>query len=255
MFHNLWQRAQGRYIRTMASSVYRRPLAVQTEQPLISFTFDDFPRSALLTGGAILKSMGARGTYYVSLGLMGKEEPTGTICSPEDLNLLREQGHELGCHTYSHFDSWETKTSVFVNSVAKNREALEGLFPGQRFRSFSYPINPPRARTKRQVAQHFDCCRGGGQVNNAGTTDSNYLAAYFLEKTSGNSAAVIEAIDLNRQSRGWLIFATHDVDTRPTPYGCTPDFFSEIVEYAVRSGARVLPVIDAFDVLRGEAKE
>jgi hypothetical protein len=62
-------------------------------------------------------------------------------------------------------------------------------------------------------------------------------------------------IDLNRQSRGWLIFATHDVDPRPTPYGCTPEFFSEVVEYAVRSGARVLPVIEAFEVLMRRSSE
>jgi peptidoglycan/xylan/chitin deacetylase (PgdA/CDA1 family) len=251
---NLWERAQGRYIRSAAGSFFRRPLVVQAQEPLISFTFDDFPRSALHAGGAILKSFGLRGTYYVSLGLLGKQEPTGSICLPEDLKRLREQGHELGCHTFGHFDSWQTRTSVFVDSVIRNREALADLFPGDRFRSFSYPINPPRIRTKREIAQHFVCSRGGGQTTNTGTTDSNYLAAYFLEKSKGNPTPVKEVIDLNRRSRGWLIFATHDVDTSPTPYGCTPEFFSEVVEYAARSGARVLPVIEAFEVLTRPAK-
>jgi hypothetical protein len=121
--------------------------------------------------------------------------------------------------------------------------------------SFSYPINPPRIRTKREIAQYFVCSRGGGQTNNAGITDTNYLAAYFLEKDKGNLTPAKEMIDLNRQSRGWLIFATHDVDPRPTPYGCTPEFFAEVVEYAVRSGARLLPVIDAFEVLMRRSSE
>ena len=49
------------------------------DRPLISFSFDDFPRSALFTGGALLEQYGVAGTYYASLGLMGKTSPTGEI--------------------------------------------------------------------------------------------------------------------------------------------------------------------------------
>jgi peptidoglycan/xylan/chitin deacetylase (PgdA/CDA1 family) len=248
---NLWERARGRYIRSAAGSFFRRPLVVRTKRPLISFSFDDFPRSAFFAGGTILQNAGVRGTYYVSLGLMGKQEPTGTICLPEDLKLLRERGHELGCHTFDHCDSWNTETSTFLKSVNRNRQALVDLFPGSQFKSFSYPINPPRIRTKGKMAKQFVCSRGGGQRHNVGTTDSNYLAAYFLEKSRGNLALVKEAIDLNHQSGGWLIFATHDIDSNPTPYGCTPEFFSEVVEYSLRSGALVVPVIEAFEMLKG----
>jgi peptidoglycan/xylan/chitin deacetylase (PgdA/CDA1 family) len=34
------------------------------ESPVISFTFDDFPRSALVKAGAILRERGLAGTYY-----------------------------------------------------------------------------------------------------------------------------------------------------------------------------------------------
>ena len=34
------------------------------------------------------------------------------------------------------------------------------------------------------------------------------------------------------------------------PFGCTPAFFEEIVKYAVASGARILPVIRAWDGLQ-----
>lgn len=118
---------------------------------------------------------------------------------------------------------------MFLDSVQKNRVALGKLFPGEKFRSFSYPINPPRIRTKREVAPQFVCSRGFGQTTNTGTTDSNYLAAYFLEQSKGDLTPVKRLIEANCVSRGWLIFATHDVDSRPTRYGCTPDFFAETV--------------------------
>ena len=52
---------------------------MRNAQPLISFTFDDFPRSALTVGGEILERHGARGTYYASLGVMGKYEAAGLM--------------------------------------------------------------------------------------------------------------------------------------------------------------------------------
>jgi len=250
-----WARVQSYYIRSMARFFFRRPCVTNTQIPFISFTFDDFPRSALLTGGAILKRFGLTGTYYASFGLMGKQAPTGLIFLPEDLKELQEQGHELGCHTFGHYDSWKTEPSVFEDSIIENRRALNELIPGASFRSFSYPINPPRARTKRRVSQHFLCCRGGGQTFNVGKADLNYLLAYFLEKSRDDAEAVKHLIDQNRQARGWLILATHDVCKAPSPFGCTPDFFEDIVQYAVNSGAQILPVIQAWEALRASSSE
>ena len=59
-----------------------------------------------------------------------------------------------------------------------------------------------------------------------------------------------ELIDRNQQTRGWLVLATHDVSAQPTPYGCVPEFFDEVVRYAAQSGARILPVGEALAQLR-----
>jgi len=238
-------RLQGWYIRRSASWFFRRLVPIRTSVPLISFTFDDFPRSALLTGGAILKRYGCRGTYYASLGLMGKQAATGPIFLPEDLEELLAQGHELGCHTFGHHDSWKTNSSIFENSLAENQRALHSLLPGTMFKTMSYPYNPPRPATKRRAGRHFEACRGGGQTLNMQSADLNYLSAFFLEKSRSNAAAVRALIDRNHAARGWLILATHDVCDSPTPFGCTPSFFEEIVRYAVESGAKILPVSEA----------
>jgi hypothetical protein len=77
--------------------------------------------------------------------------------------------------------------------------------------------------------------------------------AYFLEKSRRNVETVRMLMELNRRARGWLIFATHDIASEPTPYGCTPDFFERIVRSAVSSGARILPVGEALACLRRDA--
>ncbi len=247
-FHFL-NRCYGKYQRITARSFGRRPFAIKTETPLISFTFDDFPRSALLTGGAILQSFGLAGTYYASLGLMGSQAATGPIFLPEDLKVLLEHGHELGCHTFSHCHAWDTQPSVFEDAVIQNRQALSELVSEVSFKTFSYPISVPRAMTKRRISKYFACCRCGGQTLNAGNVDLNYLSAFFLEKSRDNPEIAKNLIDQNRRAQGWLIFATHDICENPTHWGCTPGFFEEIVRYAVNSGARILPVLQAYEAL------
>jgi peptidoglycan/xylan/chitin deacetylase (PgdA/CDA1 family) len=227
----------------------RRTLDIRGKGPIISFAFDDFPRSALYQGGAILKRYGCVGTYYASAGIMGSTEPPGEMFRREDLDILLEQGHELGCHTYDHFDSRLTKPEIFEHSILRNREAFGIMYPGVHLRTFGYPKSEPRLRVKRVVWRHFLCCKTIRQGRAAGITDLNYLPSFYLEKSRDEPAAIRSIIDANREARGWLILSTHDVAEHPSKYGVTPELFEETVKYAVNSGARILAVADAYQVL------
>jgi peptidoglycan/xylan/chitin deacetylase (PgdA/CDA1 family) len=245
----LWQKIRGAYERRAADVLFRRPLKMQNAGPLISFTFDDFPRSALHTGGAILQKYGLRGTYYASLGLTDSVAPVGTIFSREDLSTLLAHDHELGCHTYSHCHAWNTAPAVFQRSLADNERQLGAWYPQVKFRTMSYPISGPRPRTKRRMSRSFACCRGGGQSPNVGVADLNYLRAFFIEKAANDPADISRVIERNAQINGWLIFATHDVSENPTRFGCTPALFESVVRESLDSGATILPVIEALKVV------
>ena len=238
------------YRRKIASVLFQRRLRFDLDLPVVSFSFDDFPQSALRCGGAILKSYGAAGTYYAALGLMGSDSPSGRICVSDDLATALAEGHELGCHTFSHCNSWDTDSEAFEQSIVQNHAALAKIIPGASFRSFAFPLSMPRPSVKRASARHFECCRAGGQILNAGEADLNQLSAFFLEKAKDDIRTVRDMIDRNRAARGWLIFATHDVSSDPSPYGCSPEFFQDVVEYVVNSGARILPVIGALEAIR-----
>src|SRR5947208_12782726 len=178
-------RIHGRYQRTLSRAFFKQPVAMRNAAPVISFTFDDFPRSALHTGGAILRQSGLAGTYYAALGLMGQQAPTGRMFVEDDLTAVLAQGHELGCHTFAHCDAWETEPSTFEASIVENRGALLALMPDFRWRTFSYPLTPPRPLNKLRAASHFACMRGCGQIFNAGVADLNNLFSYFLEQARG----------------------------------------------------------------------
>jgi hypothetical protein len=222
---------------------------MRNPRPVISFTFDDFPSSALWTGGAILAENGAVGTYYASFGLMGQRAPTGLIFEPSDIPALLESGHELGCHTFAHCHAYDTPPGVFEDSVLRNGRELGALAPGYRFRTLSYPISGPSPANKRVCARYFAACRGGGQTHNAGSVDLSHVRAFFLEQSIDRPDRVREAIDANARVGGWLVFATHDVTAHPTRFGCEPAFFEDTVRCALRSGAQVLPMSEALEAI------
>lgn len=238
-----YTRGVWKYRRIVSKYLYRKIIKLQTTRPIISFSFDDAPRTAFTNGGEILNKYGVAATFYVSLGLLGSDSPSGPIASIDNLHSASRDGHEMGCHTFRHEHSWDTKTKVFVQSVLKNRKALSEILPEACFLSLAYPICGPKPETKREMGCLFSCCRGGEETFNVGNIDLNLLNAFFLDVRNSNTVdEVKKLIDKNTEVRGWLIFATHDIDDNPSRYGCTKEFFEKTVKYCVQSGALLMPV-------------
>jgi len=239
----LKSRFRNRWRRFTVNRYARRDFELRADAPYVSFTFDDFPRTALTEGGRILAEQGAGGTYFVSMQLLGSQSPSGLVASREDLKSCLKEGHELGCHTFEHLDGRSSTAREFERSIRANRAALEESVPGADFQVFAYPLNGPVLSIKRAVGRRFAVCRGGGQAFNTGAMDLNLLKAFFLDhRNRGNIDVVRRVIEENAKARGWLVFATHDVAESPSVYGCEPGYFEEIVRLAIQSGARVQPM-------------
>ncbi len=242
-------RFSGAVRRRLASWLCRRPFRLKSTKALITFTFDDFPRSALNQGGAILEEVGGRGTYFVALGLAGKTIATGNMFLPEDIPALTARGHELGCHTFDHCPAWETSPADYEGSVRQNQRCLTGFAGIPALTTHSYPISYPRPGTKRRLSRYFRACRAGGQSYNAGSVDLNHLNSFFIEQSVLDFDAIERVIATNVDQKGWLIFSTHDISHRPTRYGCTPEFFAKVVRSSCQSGAKIVVMSRALDEL------
>ena len=72
--------------------------------------------------------------------------------------------------------------------------------------------------------------------------DLNNMKGFFLERCRHDPESIKRIIKQNALESGWLIFATHDIDGKPTRFGLTPEMFKAIVGWARESGARILPV-------------
>ena len=239
----LTRRLRNKWRRYAVTRWARRDFVLDSAVPYVSFTFDDYPRSAQATGGAILKAHGVRGTYFVSSALLGGPSVSGPIVDAAELLALADDGHEIGCHTRDHLDGTREGPDAFERSIAENRRELTRIVPDLELSDFAFPLDGPTVAVKRSVGRHFSACRGGGQTYNAGRIDLNLLKSFFLDwKSRDDMDHIDRLIQENAARRGWLIFSTHDVEVSPSPYGCTPACFEQVVRLACASGARVLPM-------------
>ncbi len=231
--------------RQLMSAVARREVRLSTDRPLISFTFDDFPKTALFNGGAILAAHGLCGTYYAAPGLMGSNTEVGSIFDQADLPRLLETGHELASHTYSHISARKMTLSAYREDVRRGELELARFLGKAERLNFSYPFGGVTVAAKKQVGPTMKSCRGIFPGLDGPVVDLNLLHANSLYGGAERFVAAESLINQNARQKSWLIFYTHDVQENPSRYGCTPSLFEAVVRSAMDSGSEILTVEDA----------
>jgi len=249
-------RLAGRLTNRLLRAAPWQVMHVPTHEPLVSFTFDDVPDSALDAGAAILEAHGVRGTFYIAGGLAGRVEPGRRLIDVAGCKELAARGHEIGCHTYGHRDLRHVDPHFLVADLTRNARYLDLVAPRQGRRNFAYPYNSGSFGKRAIMADTFRTCRAGGEAINRGPTDPTFLRAVEIRQPDVQVLAPTRWIDALVAHPGWLIFFTHDISPTPTPYGCTPAVFAQLVAHAVDRGCRVLSVDAALDHmgLREEAR-
>lgn len=228
------------------------PVATWRANPagaIVSFTFDDVPASAASAGAPILEASGIRGTYYVCGGLLGGQGDLTPLLDRGQAEALARAGHELGCHTYAHTDVRSIDWPSLEAGLRKNAETLSEI-GGGRPRNFAYPFGGISFGKKLRLQSRFETCRGIYPGINVGRIDAGMLKAVPLYSGTLDDEGVRRWIARAVATSGWLVFFTHDVSERPTPYGVTPDLLRAAVAAAVEAGCACLPVAEAVDRLR-----
>lgn len=242
--------------RGVISSLHVRTLNLAGNEPVVSFTFDDFPRSAFLTGGAILEEFGVRGTYYAAPGLMGTTNELGAQFVADDVHALIEKEHELATHTYGHISARSTSCAEYRANIQLGRAALAEL-TGVDSGNFSYPFGDVTLAVKKAAGEDLVSARSIFPGINGPQVDLTLLRANQLYGDANACARGKQLIEENLRRKGWLIFYTHDIQSTPTPYGCTEELLERVVSAAVQSGCRVMTieqVLTAAGVQKWDAK-
>lgn len=215
------------------------------EGPLVSITFDDFPLSAYTHGASILEERGLRGTFYANGNNLGRRAQLWQLAAPDAVADLHARGHEIGCHTFSHHRADMVHGAGIEEEVTRNRAALEAIVPDLALKNFAYPFGYGSFAWKRKLNSRFDSARGATAGVNRGWVDRQFLKAYSLFDAEMSADDVNRALEETAKSRGWTIFLTHDVDVRPTAWGCSPRLLTHTLEAAKSRGIAVVSVAEA----------
>jgi peptidoglycan/xylan/chitin deacetylase (PgdA/CDA1 family) len=223
--------------------------------PVVSFTFDDFPRSALTEGGRMLREAGWTGTYYVAGGFCGRIVDGIDYFSRNDLLQVDHDGHEIGCHTFSHISLRSLTVPEILDDLHANAAFIREILPGHAFSSFAYPFGDLSLHNKVLLASQFDICRGVSGGLNVGRIDFAELRSVLLRARSFEELKIESWLERAVASKAWLIFVTHDISDNPSPYGCPTSVFAKIIESISKRGIKVLSVKDAAELARSANAE
>ena len=233
---------KGKLRRRIARLEARRGAAADPPGPMVSISFDDAPLSAAETGARILESRGARGTFFIAMGLADQDGPMGRNAGAGEVRALMDAGHEIGCHTFSHLNCGLAPAGLSAGDVERNRAALAELGVPEPV-SFAYPYGEVCSSAKVALGGRFALLRAlhHGVIRKG--SDLNQAPAVGIEGQDGEAAAR-DWLHRAIRKRSWLILYTHDVQESPSPYGCTPDALARLVDVAQARGAEVVTVAE-----------
>ena len=213
--------------------------AINLKPGLVSFTFDDFPRSAIDAAGQ-LEARGWRGTFYVASGLAGQPWHGERLCTLAEVAELARRGHEIGNHTHSHLRCEGRRAEILAREYDQSAALLQ---PWQGNRSFAYPHGEHDFVSQDFFGRRFATLRTVDWGVNHGRMDLNRLRGVAVKREQDfESLQRITAHVV--QHGGWLIFYTHDVRPEPSPYGCTGQRFAQLLELVSSAGLEVVTVAE-----------
>jgi peptidoglycan/xylan/chitin deacetylase (PgdA/CDA1 family) len=219
-----------------------KPVRSRLAQPVASISFDDFPRSAWMEGRGILQRHDAKATYYAAGRFCGQFEDGLEYYTADDLRQIRDAGHEVGCHTFSHEHGTGVDSVALATDSMRNEAFVSDVLGDYRLTSFAYPYGDVSVRTKLLFSRRFATCRGIRVGVNAGLVDLAQLHAIGLEHHWWDPALIENEVEVAARRRGWIIFFTHDVSDSPSEYGATPEMLDHALSCVREVGIDVLPV-------------
>ena len=103
----------------------------KTDKKTIYLTFDDGPHP-LITPKVleILKRYDAKATFFCIGNNVQK--------FPKTFELVKKEGHSVGCHTFNHENGWKTQTDAYIKSFQDANELIH-----------SNLFRPPHGKIKR----------------------------------------------------------------------------------------------------------
>lgn len=224
-----------------------KPIKANLNRPIISFSFDDVPKSAIDIGAKILEKHDLKGTFYVTGGHCDKTFENVEQYNANGLKSLYENGHEIACHTFSHPRLRGRTIEQIEADLNKNLHFFQEILENKNFKlnNHAFPYGEFDETTLKVLAQRFNSVRGVLSGVNHGNIDFANLRTISIEKQKFSIENIENSLKKAKATNGWILFFTHDIDDNCTPYGSTPEMLETTIKMAKDSGIEIMTVNEA----------
>ncbi|WOR14755.1 polysaccharide deacetylase family protein [Hyphomonas sp. FCG-A18] len=229
-----------------------KPMLHMPQRGIVTFTFDDFPKSAAQHGMDILGKYDVSGTYYTCTGMLGHTNVMGEMYDEGDLDTLIKAGHEIGSHTHTHLDCAQVSRETVREEIETNLGALAQMTDASP-RHFAWPYGETTKRNKAGMDDLITTARGILPGINRKGSDLMQLTSFELTPDQWTSERAAKAIETTARGGGWTIIFTHDVREACSPFGTMPKALEGLVRQARDAGLDILPMAEAYNQIQAEA--
>ena len=225
----------------------QRKVSFELDKPIVSFSFDDCPKSVINNGIKPLEEQGWQGTVYIATSLCNTTNHLGLHMNESDITALHNSGHEIGDHTFSHCDGSALPLDEVLTDIDTNQAALNalGLPPSK---TFAYPYGQATPALKRALEPRFIGSRGIDTRNHIISADLNQIGSSRLYRGKEFNALIGQIIDLKNRP-AWITIFTHDIRNKPSRFGCTPEQMQAVINAVKKVEATVMPIAKAIEFL------
>jgi len=228
----------------------RRVIPMRLDHPIVSFSFDDCPKSVMENALKPIESEGWLATIYIAMGLCGTTNHLGLHMNGDDVKAAHESGHEIGDHTFSHCDSSALSLADVLADIDKNQVELHTIGLPQS-ETFAYPYGEVTPALKKALEKRFKGSRGIKSNDHKISVDLNQIGSNRLYV--GQDFDILQSqISILKDNPGWMTIFTHDVRDTPSNFGCTPMHMMQTIKAVKETGAKVMTIAKAITYI--EAK-
>lgn len=221
----------------------RKAVQDTLDTPIVSFSFDDCPKSVVENALPAFEKEQWLVTLYMSMGLCGTTNHLGLHMSEDDVLAAYKSGHEIADHTHDHIDATTVSVQNFENNINKNQARLNalGIPPSE---TFAYPYGQLNIASKKVIDRKFKGGRGITSHGNAKNIDLNQINSNRLYNDQSYHDLMANISNLKKTPK-WLTIFTHDVRDTPSDFGCRPEQLNAVIAAVKNSGAQVMTVANA----------
>ncbi len=240
------QRMRRRLERLASRFLARRNLDIGSCKSVVSFTFDDVPRSACRVGSRLIEAASGTATFYAC----GKLAPDDNdFFSDQDLQDLAARGHEIGSHGFHHVNYQTCTRAMASEDIALNDRYFEsiGLPPAD---TFAYPYGAVRPSVKRLLSKRFSTMRGVQCAANGRNVDLSLLKSVQLYSSTLDMDKIAVLLQRAAARPTWLIFLSHSVTDDGGEFDIKVGDLEAVIRRVQESGLPMMSVGAALNYFR-----